>query len=55
MRKKKTFLATTCASLFEIELEPNLLDWNVNELEYKLELKDMKQQCNNSVITGPPV
>ena len=23
-------------------LEPNSLDWNVNELEYKLELEDMK-------------
>ena len=28
------------ASLFEIELELNSLDWNVNELE--LELEDMK-------------
>ena len=25
-----------------MELEPNLLDWNVNELERKLELEDMK-------------
>ena len=34
---------TTWASLFEMELEPNLLDWNVNELESKLELEDMKR------------
>ena len=33
---------TTWASLFEMELEPNLLDWNVNELEHELELEDMK-------------
>ena len=33
---------TTWAGLFEMELEPNLLDWNVNELECELELKDMK-------------
>ena len=26
-----------------MELEPNLLDWNVNELERKLELEDMKR------------
>ena len=25
-----------------MELEPNLLDWNVNELERELELEDMK-------------
>ena len=32
------------ASPFEIELELNSLDWNVNELEHelKLELEDMK-------------
>ena len=34
---------TTWTSLFEIELEPNLLDWNVNELERELELEDMKR------------
>ena len=34
---------TTWGSLFEIELEPNLLDWNVNELECKQELEDMKR------------
>ena len=34
---------TTWASLFEMELEPNLLEWNVNELESKLELEDMKR------------
>ena len=32
---------TTWASLFEMELEPNSLDWNGNELEHKLE--DMKR------------
>ena len=26
-----------------MELEPNLLEWNVNELESKLELEDMKR------------
>ena len=34
---------TTWASLFEMELEPNLLEWNVNELECKVELEDMKR------------
>ena len=34
---------TTWASLFEMELEPTLLDWNVNELKRKLELEDMKR------------
>ena len=34
---------TTWASLFETEQELNLLDWNVNELECKLELEDMKR------------
>ena len=34
---------TIWASLFEMELEPNLLDWNVNELERELELEDMKR------------
>ena len=33
---------TTWASLFEMELEPNSLDWNGNELEHKHELEDMK-------------
>ena len=33
---------TTWASLFEMELEPNSLDCNGNELEHKLELEDMK-------------
>ena len=28
-----------------MKLEPNLLDWNVNELERKLELEDMKRTC----------
>jgi hypothetical protein len=26
-----------------MELEPNLLDWNVNELERQLELEGMKR------------
>ena len=34
---------TTWASLFEMELELNLLDWNANELERELELEDMKR------------
>ena len=33
---------TTWASLFEMELELNLLDWNLNELEHELQLEDMK-------------
>ena len=33
---------TTWASLFEMELEPNLLDWNGIKLEHELELEDMK-------------
>ena len=39
---------TTWASLFEMELEPNLLDWNVNELERELELEDMKRTISGS-------
>ena len=34
---------TTWASPFEMELELNSLDWNVNELEHELELEDMKR------------
>ena len=34
---------TTRASLLEMELEPNSLDWNGNELEHELELEDMKR------------
>ena len=34
---------TTWASLFEMELEPNSLDWNGNELENELEQEDMKR------------
>ena len=34
---------TTWASLFEMVLEPNSLDWNGNELEHELELEDMKR------------
>ena len=26
-----------------MELEPNLLDWNVNKLEHELELEDIKR------------
>ena len=33
---------TAWASPFEMELEPNSLDWNGIELECKLELEDMK-------------
>ena len=32
-----------------MELEPNLLDWNVNELERELELEDMKR---TNVVMG---
>ena len=39
---------TTWASLFEMELELNLLDWNVNELEHELELEDMKRTSVSS-------
>jgi hypothetical protein len=39
----QSLFQTTWASLFEMELEPNLLDWNVNELERQLELEDMKR------------
>ena len=47
---------TTLASLFEMELEPNLLDWNVNELERELELEDMKR-TNDRIVkkAGNPV
>ena len=40
---------TTWASLFEMELEPNSLDWNGNELEHELELEDMKRTMVNVV------
>ena len=30
-----------------MELERNLLDWNVNELEHKLELEDMKRTVDS--------
>ena len=33
---------TISASLFEMEVEPNLLDWNINELERELEQEGMK-------------
>ena len=39
----------TWASLFEMELELNSLDWNGNELEHELELEDMKR---TDVING---
>ena len=42
---------TTWASLFEMELEPNSLDWNGNELEHKLELKDMKLNLDLMKLT----
>ena len=31
-----------------MELELNSLDWNVNELEHKLELEDMKLTLDSS-------
>ena len=34
---------TTWASLIEMDLEPNSLDWNGNKLEQELELEDMKR------------
>ena len=34
---------TNWASLFEMELELNSLDWNGNEVEKELELEDMKR------------
>ena len=41
---------TTWASLFEIELEPNSLDWNENELEHEHEheheLEEIKRTSN---------
>ena len=40
------------ASLFEIELELNSLDSNVNELENRLELEDMKP--TNTAPNGSP-
>ena len=33
---------TTWASLFEMQLEPNSLDWNGCELGHELELEEMK-------------
>ena len=33
---------TYWTSLFGMELQLNSLDWNENELEYELELEDMK-------------
>ena len=35
-------LHATWGGLFDMELEPNLLDWNVNKLEPELELENMK-------------
>ena len=39
-----------------MKLEPNLLDWNVNELERELELEDMKR-TNDRIVkkAGNPV
>ena len=34
-----------------MELEPNSLDWNGNELEHELELEDMKRIYGNFVIS----
>ena len=44
---------TTWASLFEMVLEPNSLDWNENELKHELELEDMNctiESPTNSLI-----
>ena len=35
-----------------MEIRPNLLDWNVNELERKLELEDMKHTYMVSAKMG---
>ena len=40
---------TTWASLFEMQLEPNSLDWNGNELEHELELEDMKHTISKFI------
>ena len=42
---------TTWASLLEMDLEPNSLDWNGNELEYELELEDMKLTIDSLMAT----
>ena len=41
---------TTLASLFEMVLEPNTLDWNENKLEHELELEDMKRTNNETCL-----
>ena len=41
---------TTWASLFEMELETNSLDWDGNELEQELELEDMKRTLDYVII-----
>ena len=38
------------ASLLEMELELNLLEWNVNELEHELELEDKKRTTVNDQL-----
>ena len=38
---------TNWASLFEMMLELNSLDWNGIELEHELELEDLKHTCNS--------
>ena len=35
-----------------MELELNSLDWNVNELEYELELEDMKRTYMWPIVCG---
>ena len=34
-----------------MDLEPNSLDWNGNELEYELELEDMKRTNVSNKVT----
>ena len=41
---------TTWASLFEVELEPNSLDWNGNDLEHQHKLEDMKRSATKGMI-----
>ena len=43
-------ISHTWASLFEMKLELNLLDWNVNVLECKLELEDMKHTRESNAM-----
>ena len=51
---QSSFHTTWASLIFEMELEPNSLDWNGNQLEHKLELEDMKHtlvSCLNPIPT----